>query len=75
MRKFLKVEGHNEYVRDVSSGVVLNINKNEINLARERKKNRKAKEQELEEMKTTVQELKDDMIDIKSLLNKIVERI
>jgi len=75
MRKHLKVEGHNNLVRDTRTGVVLNINKSEAALARERKKLRKEKELEHEVMKNDVDDIKKDIDEIKSLLNKIAERI
>jgi hypothetical protein len=48
--------------------VVLNINKSESALARERKRIRKEKEKELEDLKNEVGE-------IKQLLNKIIEKL
>ncbi len=68
MNKHISVEGHNDLVRDKNSGVILNINTKEVELARERKRKRKLQEQEL-------QNLKDEVSEIKSLLNKIIERI
>ena len=68
MNKFLKVEGHKDLVRDKATGVVLNINKSEAALARERKRIRKEKEKELEDLKNEVGE-------IKQLLNKIIEKL
>ena len=75
MTNYLKVEGHKDLVRDKQTGVVLNINKKETLLAIERKRIRKQKEKELESMKEDVDTLKSDMVEIKSLLNKIAERL
>lgn len=75
MANYLKVEGHKDLVRDKQTGVVLNINKKETLLAIERKRIRKEKELELESMKEDVDTLKSDIIEIKSLLNKIAERL
>ena len=75
MTNYLKVEGHKDLVRDKQTGVVLNINKKETLLAIERKRIRKEKEKELESMKEDVDTLKSDMVEIKSLLNKIAERL
>lgn len=75
MVNYLKVEGHKDLVRDKQTGVVLNINKKETLLAIERKRIRKEKEKELESMKEDVDTLKSDMVEIKSLLNKIAERL
>ena len=75
MVNYLKVEGHKDLVRDKQTGVVLNINKKETLLAIDRKRIRKEKEKELESMKEDVDTLKSDMVEIKSLLNKIAERL
>ena len=75
MTNYLKVEGHKDLVRDKQTGVVLNINKKETLLAIERKRIRKEKEKELKSMKKDVDTLKSDMVEIKSLLNKIAERL
>lgn len=63
----IKIEGESSYVRDKDTGAVLNINRNEIEAARERKKQRKLKEQEFEDLKNEVSE-------IKELLLKLVEK-
>ena len=75
MKNYLKVEGHNNFVRDTRTGVVLKINKSEAEAARERKRLRKEKELEFEVMKDDVDDIKKDIDEIKSLLNKIAERI
>ena len=64
---YVKVEGHENLVRD-ENGVVLNINEQEVNAARARKAARKNKEQELEDLKNDVSDLKDMM---KQILEKL----
>jgi hypothetical protein len=54
--------------RDVRTGGIININKEEIRTARERKKRRKQKENEFEQLKTDVSEMK-------QLLNTIIEKL
>jgi len=63
---YLKVEGNSNLVRDTSTGAILNINKDEISAARKRKLERKQKEQEFEN-------LKNDVTEIKSMLQKLIE--
>lgn len=63
----INVEGHPGLVRDTNSGAILNINSNEIETARERKRLRKQKDQEFENLKNEVSE-------IKELLLKLVEK-
>jgi len=67
MSSYINVEGHPGLVRDKNSGAILNINSNEIEAARERKRLRKQKDVELEDLKNEVSE-------IKELLLKLVEK-
>ena len=64
----MKIEGHNGYVRDKKSGAVLNTNKSEIEAAKKRKQQRATKEQELDN-------LKNEVSDIKIMLTKIIEKL
>ena len=73
--EYIKIEDEVGYVKDTRTGAILNINRNEVEAARERKKLRKIQEQELEEMKETVHDLKNEMSEVKQLLNKIAERL
>ncbi len=65
---FIKVDGHNGLVRDTSTNAILNINKDEITAARKRKLERRKKEQEFED-------LKNEVGDIKNMLTKIIEKL
>ena len=65
---YKKIEGHSSLVRDTSTGAILNINKDEISAARKRKLERKQKEEEFEELKNEVGE-------IKNMLNQIIEKL
>jgi hypothetical protein len=68
MKDYIMVENASGLARDPNSGVVVNINKDEIRKAREAKKKRKSKDREFEELKNEVGE-------IKELLNKLVEKL
>ena len=65
---YVKIEGHNGYVRDKKSGAVLNLNKSEIEAAKKRKQQRATKEQELDN-------LKNEVSDIKIMLTKLIEKL
>ena len=65
---YIKVEKDPELVRDTNTGVILNINKQEISAARKRKLERKQKEKEFED-------LKNEVSDIKIMLTKIIEKL
>ena len=64
---YIKVEGHRDLIRD-NNGAILNINKDEISAARKRKLERRQKEQEFEN-------LKDEVGDIKKMLTQIIEKL
>ena len=66
--KFVKVQGHNGYVRDKSNGAILNINNEEIEAAKRRKAERLNKDKE-------INELKNEVSDIKKMLTQIVEKL
>ena len=68
MSNYIKVEGHPNLVRDRKSGVILNINRNELNANRIRKEKQREKDKEIEQ-------LKNDVSEIKSMLNKLVEKL
>ena len=73
--QYVKIQDEIGYVKDTVSGAILNINRTEVEAARERKRLRKQQEQELESMKETVHDLKNEMSEVKELLNKIAERL
>ena len=62
------VEGSSSLARDPNTGAIVNINKDDIAKAREAKNKRKNKDREFEELKNEVSE-------IKELLNKLVEKL
>ena len=64
----INVEGHSNLVRDTNSGAILNINKSEVEIARARKEARRQKDRELEDLKNEVGE-------IKNLLHKLIEKM
>jgi len=68
MSDYIKVEGHPNLVRDRKSGVILNINKTELEANRIRKQKQREKDNEIEQ-------LKNDVSEIKSMLNKLVEKL
>ena len=69
------IEGHSGFAKNTATGAVLNINKKEIIDARARKARRKQEEQDLQNMKETVNKLETDVSEIKDLLNKIAEKL
>ena len=68
MSDFINVAGENSLVRDKESGAILNTNRSEIQQARVRKKARVQQQNELDN-------LKKDVSDMKIMLSKILEKI
>tara|TARA_B100000123_G_scaffold88654_1_gene64341 strand:- start:126 stop:335 length:210 start_codon:yes stop_codon:yes gene_type:complete len=63
-----KVKDHSGLARDMQTGAIMNINKDDIAAARKRKLERRKKEQEFED-------LKNEVSDIKIMLTKIIEKL
>ncbi len=66
MSQYIKVEGNGNLVRDRNTGAILNINKNEMSQARIRKQNQRNQHNE-------IKNLKDEVKELKYLLNKLIE--
>ena len=71
---FMNVEGRTDIVRDKNSGAIISINSTEANYARERKYRQQLEQQEQRELKSDVDQLKNDMSAIKDLLTKLAEK-
>ena len=67
-KNLIMVDGNSSFARDINTGAIVNINKEEISAAREAKKRRKNKDVEFEQLKNDVSEMKE-------LLNKLVEKL
>lgn len=68
MNNYINVEGDPNFVKDTETGAILNTNRSEIQQARARKKARVQQQNELDN-------LKKDVSDIKIMLSKILEKI
>jgi hypothetical protein len=68
MRKFAKVEGSQTLVRDLNTGAILNTDKSTLDKAREAKALRQKKNQEFDELKGEVKEMKE-------MLTKLIEKL
>lgn len=68
MSRYVSVEGNPNLGRCPNSGAIVNINKDEIQKAKAIKIARKNKDKEFQELKQDVEELK-------VLLNKLVEKL
>lgn len=68
MNNHISVEGDPNFVKDIETGAILNTNKSEIQQARARKKARVQQQNELDN-------LKKDVSNMKIMLSKILEKI
>lgn len=64
---YIPVQDKPGLVKNKDTGVILNINKTEVEQARERKRLRKQKDQELED-------IKNDIRDLKEMVLKLIEK-
>ena len=71
----LQVEGYSNYVRDTKTGAILNTNSTVIQNAIARKAEWKKKQEEHENLVDDVDELKQEIKEIKNLLGKIAEKL
>ena len=71
----IPVEGRPGLARDPRSGAVLNINSTEIRAAKARKIAMAQEEERKKQLFADVEELKEDMSDIKELLLTIKEKL
>ena len=68
MSNHLKVDGHNDLVRDRRTGAILNTNNTEIERARKLKRVSEEREEHINSLTKEVKGLKEDMSQIKQLL-------
>ena len=72
MNQFLKVEGHSSLVRDTATGAILNNNKTEYEEYLDRKKKADAREAEISQHTEDINNIKNELSDIKQLLKQLV---
>ncbi len=68
MKSYVAIEGNSSLARDPNTGTIVNINKDEIHKARLLKTKRKEQEREFDDLKNEVSE-------VKELLNKLIEKL
>ena len=67
MKKYTKVQGRSDLVRDGSNGALININKGEAAQLRQIRRNRQDKDNKLKV-------LENEISDIKTLLKQLIEK-
>jgi len=72
---FVPIEGEANLVKDRRSGAVLNINKREAQLARERKVARQLAKEEQQELQHRVSNLEHSLLNLHAKLDKLIEKL
>jgi len=72
MNHFLKVEGHASLVRDTATGAILNNNKNEYEAYLAQKRRTEAREAEISQHTEDINNIKNELSEIKQLLKQLV---
>lgn len=73
--QMIPVEGHEDLVRDPNTGAILNINRDKIQQARERKRIQRLKNKEQQELRAKVDGLESDISDMKNMLSQLIEKL
>lgn len=72
MNQFLKVEGHASLVRDTATGAILNNNRTEYEEYLDRKRKAEFREAEISQHTEDINNIKNELSDIKKLLLQLV---
>jgi hypothetical protein len=72
MNDFLKVEGHASLVRDTATGAILNNNRTEYEEYLFQRKKNEAREAEISQHTEDINNIKNELSDIKQLLKQLV---
>ena len=74
MSDYIKVQGHNNLVRDVNSHAIINKDKNAYNLAKRRAEEAQRQRDGIRGATREINNLKCEMHEIKSMLKTLLER-
>ena len=74
MGEYLKVDGHRDLVRDTRTGAILNNNKNAYLSYRKRVQEAQKQRDEIRTATREINNIKSEMHEIKSLLEKLVSK-
>ena len=73
MSEFIKVDGHNNLVREVNSNAIINNDKSEFQLYMQRRKSRERQSDELRNDVKEINNLKKDIREIKNLIKQVIK--
>ena len=72
--KLIPVKDHSDLARDIHSGAIININTSEVEKARERKAKRAQDRSSKQQLENRVDELSNDIEQIKQMLQTLLEQ-
>ena len=74
MSNYLKVEGHENLVRDTGSNAIINKNVNAYEVAKKRAEESQRQRDEIRDTNREINTLKSEMHEIKSMLKTLLDR-
>ncbi len=74
MNQYVKVEGHNGLVRDMSTGAIINTNRTEYDEYMARKRQAEQREMEISKHSEDINILKNEMQEIKSMILQLLHK-
>ena len=74
MNDYVKVQGHNNLVRDVNTHAIINKDKNAYNLAKRRAEEAQRQRDEIRGASREINNLKCEMHEIKSMLKTLLDK-
>ena len=73
-RKYLQVEGHDDLVRDTESNAIINKNKSEYLLAKQRAESAQRQRDAIRNANREINNIKSEMHEIKSMLKTLLDK-
>jgi tetrahydromethanopterin S-methyltransferase subunit B len=70
--EYVKVKGHDHFVRDPRTNAIINTNKSQYNEYLLQKNSKVKEQQKIQELEENVANMKDDLNEIKSLLRSLI---
>ena len=70
---YLKVQGHEGLVRDTSSGAIISTNDNEYNVFKAKREAELKRQKQIEDQLTEINDLKNEMMEIKQMLSILLK--
>ena len=70
--EYVKVKGHDHFVRDPRTNAIINTNKSQYNEYLLQKDSKVKEQQKIQDLEENVANMKDDLNEIKSLLRSLI---